>query len=68
MQQHVGVAMADELPIVRHVDAADPQRPAGLRAMTILPESNPQLACNRCSFGVCPHSSWEAQGLCLPNE
>ena len=38
------VAVADQLPVVRHVDAAQPQRPARLRAMAILTESDPQLA------------------------
>jgi hypothetical protein len=33
--------VADQLPIVRHIDAADPQRPARLRAMTVLTESDP---------------------------
>ena len=44
VEQHVGVAVADQLPVVRHVDAAQPQRPARLRAMSVLAESDPQLA------------------------
>ena len=50
VEQHVAVAVADQLPIVRHVDATDPQRPARLRAMTILTESDPQLARNLVSY------------------
>ena len=57
MQQHVGVAVADELPVVRHIDAAQPQRPARLRAMTVFAESNPQLA-RGCVSSNCARFAW----------
>ena len=41
MEQHVGVAVADEVPIVRHVDAAQPQRSAGRGAVGVLSKSDP---------------------------
>ena len=47
------VAVTDQLPIVRHVDAAQPQRPARLRAMTVFTESDPQLARDGVSADDC---------------
>ena len=44
MQQHVGVAVADELPVVRHVDAAQPQRPARRGAVRVFADADPQVA------------------------
>ena len=41
MEKDVGVAMADGMPIVRHVDAPQPQRSAGREAMGILSQSDP---------------------------
>jgi hypothetical protein len=43
MQQHVGVAVSDKLSVVRHVDAAEPERPARRGAMRVLANSNPQV-------------------------
>jgi hypothetical protein len=43
VEQHVAVAMANQLLIVRHIDAAQPQRSARFRAMTVLSKTNPQL-------------------------
>ena len=44
MQQHVGVAVADKLPVVRHIDSAQPQRPAGRGAVRVFAKSDPQIA------------------------
>ena len=52
VQQHVGVAVADKLPVVRHVDAAQPQRPARRRAVRVFANSNPQVARERVSSNV----------------
>ena len=40
MQQHVGVAVADRLPVVGNVDPAQPQRPARPQPMRIVSDSN----------------------------
>jgi hypothetical protein len=42
VQQRVGIAVADELVVVRHVDAAQTQRPAWFRAMAVFTNSDPQ--------------------------
>jgi hypothetical protein len=44
VQQHIGVAVPDKLSVVRHVDAADPQRPTRRRAMRVLANTDPQVA------------------------
>ena len=44
MQQHVGIAVADQLQVTGHVDAAQPQRPARLAAMRVFADPDPQIA------------------------
>ncbi len=44
VQQHVGVAMTDKLPVVRHVDATQAQWAARDRTVRIFAESNTQVA------------------------
>jgi hypothetical protein len=44
MQQHVGIAVADELSVVRHVDAPKSQRSARRCAVRVFSNSNPQVA------------------------
>jgi hypothetical protein len=44
VQQHIGVAMAVKVLIVRHVDTPQPQRPTRHGAMTVFAESDPELA------------------------
>ena len=43
MQQHVGVAVADRLPVVRDVDAAQPQRPARREPMRVVSDSDAEV-------------------------
>ncbi len=40
VQQHVGVAMAEQPPVVRHVDTTQSEDWALLQAMGIVPDSN----------------------------
>ena len=42
VQQRVGVAMADRLPIVGNIHAAQPQRPAGLEPVQIVSDPHSQ--------------------------
>lgn len=44
VEQHIGIAVADELPIVRHIDASESQRTARRCAVRVFPNSNPQVA------------------------
>jgi hypothetical protein len=44
VQQDIGVAMADKLSVMRHVDSPQPQRPAGGGAVRVFADSNPQIA------------------------
>jgi hypothetical protein len=46
MEQHIRVAMPDHLPIVGHVDPAQPQRSAGLQAMRIRADTDPKAVRN----------------------
>ncbi len=40
VQQHVGVTVPNELPVVRHLDAAEPQRSARLEAVRVFADSD----------------------------
>jgi hypothetical protein len=40
VQQHVGVAVADEFPVVRDLDAAQSQRTAAAQAVGVVSDSN----------------------------
>jgi hypothetical protein len=40
MQQHVGIAVTHEMPAVRHVNAAKPQRATAGQTMGIVPDTN----------------------------
>ena len=44
MEQYIGIAMADKLSVVGHIDTAQPQRPAGGCAVRIFAEANAQIA------------------------
>jgi hypothetical protein len=44
MQQHIGIAVTDKLSVMRHIDAAQPQRPTGLGTVRVFANSNPQIA------------------------
>jgi hypothetical protein len=81
MQQHVGIAVADQVVIVRHVDATDAQRAARLGAMRILTQSNPQILarggfsvtcvmCRECPYrsrGIIPKCKWSYNASCTAN-
>ena len=41
VQQHVGVAVPDQVPVVRHLDAAQQQRSAIRQPMRVVPNSDP---------------------------
>jgi hypothetical protein len=43
VQQNVGIAMADKLPVVRHVDAAQSQRSARRGAMRVFANADSQI-------------------------
>ena len=40
MKQYIGITVADELTIVRHIDAADPQGAAGRGAVRVFAKSD----------------------------
>ena len=43
VQQDVGVAVAEQMAVVRHVDAAQPQRSAGGGAVRVFAESDAEV-------------------------
>jgi hypothetical protein len=51
MKQGIAVAMPDRLPIVRNIDAAEPQRPSWLKPMQIVPNPDPYVV--RGSISLC---------------
>jgi len=65
VQEHVGIAVADQLPVVGNVDPTQPERAAGLESMRVVSDSNAYgwrgwaswlpLRCGRCpSRGLYP--------------
>jgi hypothetical protein len=40
MQQHIRIAMPNQKVIVRHIDATNPQRPAGGGAVRVFAEAD----------------------------
>jgi hypothetical protein len=44
VQQDVGITVAHELTVVRHIDATESQRPTRRRAVRVFPNSDPQGA------------------------
>jgi hypothetical protein len=44
VEQHIRIAVTDKLSVVGHIDAAQPQRPAGSSAVRIFANANAQIA------------------------
>jgi hypothetical protein len=44
VEEYVGIAVTDKLPVVRHIDAAQPQWSAGGSAVGVFADANSEVA------------------------